>query len=153
MLAFNPSFFSSMPPSKYEGFEPRYASLWMSKTNTLHYVAVASLISFCLQHHDGRIRVWRHRGESPLNCCIMHRHISPVPGIMVWGGIGFHCRMPLVLIAGTLNSQRYSSEVLEPVLLTYIQRLPSAIFQYDNARPHMTRIASLAVLFSGSIVN
>lgn len=94
---------------------------------------------FCLQHHDGRIRVWRHRGERLLNCCVMHRHTGPAPGIMVWGGIGFHCRTPLVRIAGTLNSQRYISEVLEPVVLPYIQRLPSAIFQQDNARPHVAR--------------
>ncbi|GFU31188.1 transposable element Tcb1 transposase [Trichonephila clavipes] len=36
----------------------------------------------CLQHHDGRIRVWRHRGERMLNICVMHRHTGPAPGIM-----------------------------------------------------------------------
>ncbi|GFV03503.1 hypothetical protein TNCV_5060441 [Trichonephila clavipes] len=36
----------------------------------------------------------------------MHRHTGPAPGIMVWGGIGYHSRTPLVRIAGTLNSQR-----------------------------------------------
>ncbi|GFS94133.1 transposable element Tcb1 transposase [Trichonephila clavipes] len=60
----------------------------------------------CLQHHDGRIRVWRHR----------------------------------VRIAGTLNSQRYISEVLEPVILPCLQGLATAIFQQDNARPHVVRI-------------
>ncbi|GFU34317.1 transposable element Tcb1 transposase [Trichonephila clavipes] len=30
---------------------------------------------FCLQHYDGQIRVWRHRGERLLNCCVMHRHM------------------------------------------------------------------------------
>ncbi|GFV44858.1 transposable element Tcb1 transposase [Trichonephila clavipes] len=30
----------------------------------------------CLQHHEGRIRVWRHRGERMLNSCFMHRHNS-----------------------------------------------------------------------------
>lgn len=94
---------------------------------------------FCLQHHDDRIRVWRHRGEKLLNCCVMHRHTGLAPGIMVWGGIGFHCRTPLVRIAGTLSSQRYVSKALEPVVLPYIQRLPSAIFQQDNARPHVAR--------------
>ncbi|GFW08798.1 transposable element Tcb1 transposase [Trichonephila clavipes] len=50
----------------------------------------------CLQHHDGRIRVWRHRGERMLNSCVMHRHSGPAPGIMVWGGIRYHSRAPLV---------------------------------------------------------
>ncbi|GFW43583.1 transposable element Tcb1 transposase [Trichonephila clavipes] len=40
----------------------------------------------CLQHHDDRIQVWRHRGERMLNSCIMRRHTGPVPGIIVWGG-------------------------------------------------------------------
>ncbi|GFU76085.1 transposable element Tcb1 transposase [Trichonephila clavipes] len=62
----------------------------------------------CLQHHDGWIRVWRHRGE--------------------------------IRIVGTLNSQHYISEVLEPVVLPYFQGLATAIFQQDNERPHVTRI-------------
>ncbi|GFV01086.1 transposable element Tcb1 transposase [Trichonephila clavipes] len=70
----------------------------------------------------------------------MHRHTGPAPGIMVWGGIGYHSRTPIVRIAGTLNSQRYISEVLEPVVLPYLQGLATAIFQQDNARPHVARI-------------
>ncbi|GFW46751.1 transposable element Tcb1 transposase [Trichonephila clavipes] len=50
----------------------------------------------CLQHHDGRIRVWRHRGQRMLNSCVMHLHTGPAPGIMVWGGIGYHSRTSLV---------------------------------------------------------
>ncbi|GFW82187.1 transposable element Tcb1 transposase [Trichonephila clavipes] len=65
----------------------------------------------CLQHHDGRIRVWRHCGERMLNSCVMHRRTGPAPGIMVWGGIAYHSRTPLLRIAGTLNSHRYISEV------------------------------------------
>ncbi|GFX90649.1 transposable element Tcb1 transposase [Trichonephila clavipes] len=53
---------------------------------------------FCLQHHDGQIRGWKHRGERLLNCCAMHHHTGPAPGIMVWGDIGFYCYTPLVLI-------------------------------------------------------
>ncbi|GFV63606.1 transposable element Tcb1 transposase [Trichonephila clavipes] len=37
----------------------------------------------CLEHHDGRIRVWRHRGERTLNSCVMHCHTGPAPGIML----------------------------------------------------------------------
>ncbi|GFT26754.1 transposable element Tcb1 transposase [Trichonephila clavipes] len=42
-------------------------------------------------------------------------------------------------IAGTLNSQRYISEVLEPVVLPYLQGLVPAIFQ-DNARQYVACI-------------
>ncbi|GFT80956.1 transposable element Tcb1 transposase [Trichonephila clavipes] len=75
-----------------------------------------------------------------LNSCVIHHHTGPAPGIMVWGGIGYHSRTPLVRIAGTLNSQRYISEVLEPVVLPYLQGLSIAIFLQDNARPHVARI-------------
>ncbi|GFT19482.1 transposable element Tcb1 transposase [Trichonephila clavipes] len=75
-----------------------------------------------------------------LNSCVMHRHTAPARGIMVWGGIGYHSKTHLVRIAGTLNSQRYISEVLEPVVLLYLQGLATAIFQQDNARPHGTCI-------------
>ncbi|PRD20812.1 UNVERIFIED_CONTAM: Transposable element Tcb1 transposase [Trichonephila clavipes] len=58
---------------------------------------------------------------------------------MIWSGIGLRCHTPLVRIVGILNSQRYMSEVLKPVVHPYIQRSPSAIFQQDNARPHVAR--------------
>ncbi|GFW73227.1 hypothetical protein TNCV_2798911 [Trichonephila clavipes] len=94
----------------------------------------------CLQHHAGRIRVWRHRGETVLNSCIMHHNTGSAPGIMVWNGIGYHSRTPLVRIFGTLNSQLYISQVLEPVVLPYLQGLVTAIFKQDNALPHVARI-------------
>ncbi|GFS82313.1 transposable element Tcb1 transposase [Trichonephila clavipes] len=72
-------------------------------------VVVTDESRVCLQHHDGRIRVWRHCGERMLNSCVMQRHTGPALGIMVWGGIGYHSRTPPVRIAGTLNSQRYIS--------------------------------------------
>ncbi|GFW06627.1 transposable element Tcb1 transposase [Trichonephila clavipes] len=75
-----------------------------------------------------------------LNSFVMHRPTGPVPGNMVWGDIGYHSRTPLVRIAGTLNGQRYISKVLEPVVLPYLQGLATAIFQQDNARPHMAHI-------------
>ncbi|GFT00540.1 hypothetical protein TNCV_140991 [Trichonephila clavipes] len=75
-----------------------------------------------------------------LNSCVMHHHTGPAPGIMVWGGTGYHSRTPLVRITGTLNSQHYISEVLEPVVHPYLQGLATAIFQRDNARPHVSLI-------------
>ncbi|GFX82558.1 transposable element Tc1 transposase [Trichonephila clavipes] len=36
----------------------------------------------CLQHHDGRIRVWRHPGERMLNSCVRHCHTDTTPGLV-----------------------------------------------------------------------
>ncbi|GFY07759.1 transposable element Tcb1 transposase [Trichonephila clavipes] len=75
-----------------------------------------------------------------LNSCVMHCHTGTAPDIMAWGGIGYHSRTPLVRIASTLNRQRHIFEVLEPVVLSYLQGFATAIFQQDNARPHVARI-------------
>ncbi|GFT46120.1 transposable element Tcb1 transposase [Trichonephila clavipes] len=83
---------------------------WTAKWNEVVFTDESH---FCLKHHNGRIRVWRHRGERLLNCCVMHHHTSPSPNIMVWRDIGFLCHSRLVRIAGTLNSPRYISEMLE----------------------------------------
>ncbi|GFX25323.1 transposable element Tc3 transposase [Trichonephila clavipes] len=90
--------------------------MWAAEWNEVVFTDESRI---CLQHHVGRFRVWRHRGERLLNSCVMHRHTGSSPGIDVWGGIGLslsHCT-PLVRIVSTLNSQRYISEVLEPVVL------------------------------------
>ncbi|GFW23213.1 transposable element Tcb1 transposase [Trichonephila clavipes] len=104
--------------------------MWTAEWNEVVFTDKSRI---CLQHHDGRIRVWRHREERMLNSCIMHRHTGPAPVIMVWGGIGYPSRAPLVRIAGTLNRLRYISEVLESLILPYLQGLATAIFQQDNA--------------------
>ncbi|GFW01377.1 transposable element Tcb1 transposase [Trichonephila clavipes] len=50
----------------------------------------------CLQHHDGQIRVWKHRGKRMLNSCVMHPHTGRAPVIMVWAVLDItpstHCR-------------------------------------------------------------
>ncbi|GFX06853.1 transposable element Tcb1 transposase [Trichonephila clavipes] len=111
--------------------------MWVPEWNEVVFTDESRI---CLQHHDGRIRVWRHREERMLNNCFMHCHTGPAPDIMEWGGIGYHSRTFLVRIAGTLNSQRNISEVLKPVVLSYLQGLATAIFQQDNARTHVARI-------------
>ncbi|GFU64371.1 transposable element Tcb1 transposase [Trichonephila clavipes] len=86
--------------------------MWVAEWNEVVFTDESR---FCLQHQDGRIRVWRenaeNRGERMLN---MHRHTGPAPDTTVWGGIGYHSHSPLVRIAGTLNRQRNISAMVEP---------------------------------------
>ncbi|GFV21416.1 transposable element Tcb1 transposase [Trichonephila clavipes] len=53
--------------------------MWVAEWNE---VVLTDESGFCLQHHDGRIRVWRHRGERMLNSCVLYHHTGPAPGIM-----------------------------------------------------------------------
>ncbi|GFT07618.1 storkhead-box protein 1 [Trichonephila clavipes] len=111
--------------------------MWVAEWNE---VVCTEESCICLQHHDGRIRVWRHHGKRMLNSCIIHRHSGPAPGIMVWGGIGYHYLTPLVRIAGTLNSRTLHFRGVGEVVLPYLQGLVTSTFQQDNARPHEARI-------------
>ncbi|GFV96760.1 transposable element Tcb1 transposase [Trichonephila clavipes] len=54
--------------------------MWAAEWNEVVFTDESRI---CLQHHDGRIRVWRHRGERMLNSCVMHHHTGPAPGIMI----------------------------------------------------------------------
>ncbi|GFV34403.1 DDE_3 domain-containing protein [Trichonephila clavipes] len=43
--------------------------------------------------------------------------------------------------AGTLTGQRYVDDILRPHVGPFLNGLPWAIFQQDNARPHTARVA------------
>ena len=58
---------------------------------------------------------------------------------MVWGGISVRSRTELLVLNGTLTGQRYINEVLQPVVLPFVQQL-HVVLQDDNARPHRARI-------------
>ncbi|GFX70808.1 transposable element Tcb2 transposase [Trichonephila clavipes] len=42
---------------------------------------------------------------------------------------------------GTLTSQRYVDDILQPHVGPFLNGLPGAILQRDNARPHTARVA------------
>ncbi|KAJ8381891.1 hypothetical protein SKAU_G00026690 [Synaphobranchus kaupii] len=96
---------------------------------------------FCLRKLDGRIKVWRRRGERYADCCTDRVTPSNGGSVMVWGGISLTGKTELVVIEGNLNAVRYRNEILEPVAIPYLQNLgPNSILQDDNARPHSARI-------------
>ncbi|UYV84096.1 hypothetical protein LAZ67_X001160 [Cordylochernes scorpioides] len=46
---------------------------------------------------------------------------------------------------GTMTAQRNVYDVLRPVTLPYLQGVPNALYQQDNARPHTARISQRAL--------
>ncbi|GFW01021.1 transposable element Tcb1 transposase [Trichonephila clavipes] len=92
-----------------------------------------------LCHHDGRIRVRRYAGERHIPECIIERHSGRTPGVMVLGAISYHGRSQLLRIVGNLNITRYIHEVLQPQAIPFLQGLPEAVFQQDNARPYVAK--------------
>ncbi|GFU95498.1 DDE_3 domain-containing protein [Trichonephila clavipes] len=60
---------------------------------------------------------------------------------MIWGGIAYDSQSTLIVMRGTLTDQRYVDDILRSLLGPFLNGLPGALFQQDNAGPHTTRVA------------
>lgn len=71
---------------------------------------------------------------------IVQRYIGPglTPSMLAWGAIAFHARFHLLRIAGRMTSRQFITNVLAAKLLPFLQTIPGAVFQQDNARPYIT---------------
>ena len=74
---------------------------------------------------------------------VMQNKVAHPPKIMVWGGIGYNFKTNLVIVEGSLNSDRYLDQIIFGSDL-----IPDAdsrygigewILQQDNAPPHVSR--------------
>ncbi|UYV66473.1 hypothetical protein LAZ67_4001803, partial [Cordylochernes scorpioides] len=120
----------------------RARSTWMTEW---HRVVFSDESRFCLSSDSRRVRVWRRRGERSNPAAIVERPTVRQRGIMVWGANAYDSRSPLLRIQGTMTAQRYVDDVLRPVTLPYLQGIPNALYQQDNARPHTARISQQAL--------
>ncbi|UYV60636.1 Transposase [Cordylochernes scorpioides] len=131
------------PPNRRQRLEwCRARSTWMTEW---HRVVFSDESRFCLSSDSLRVRVWRRRGERSNPAAIVERPTVRQRGIMVWGAIAYDSRSPLLRIQGTMTAQRYVDDVLRPVTLPYLQGVPNALYQQDNARPHTARISQQAL--------
>ncbi|UYV70424.1 Transposase [Cordylochernes scorpioides] len=131
------------PPNRRQRLEwCRARSTWMTEW---HRVVFSDESRFCLSSDSRRVRVWRRRGERSNPAAIVERPTVRQRGIMVWGAIAYDSRSPLLRIKGTMTAQRYVDDVLRPVTLPYLQGVPNALYQQDNARPHTARISQQAL--------
>ncbi|UYV82321.1 hypothetical protein LAZ67_21001699 [Cordylochernes scorpioides] len=127
------------PPNRRQRLEwCRARSTWMTEW---HRVVFSDESRFCLSSDSRRVRVWRQLGERSNPAAIVERPTVRQRGIMVWGAIAYDSRSPLLRIQGTMTAQRYVDDVLRPVTLPYLQGVPNALYQQNNARPHTARIS------------
>ncbi|UYV74251.1 hypothetical protein LAZ67_11002616 [Cordylochernes scorpioides] len=114
------------PPNRRQRLEwCRARSTWMTEW---HRVVFSDESRFCLSSDT-----------------IVERPTVRQRGIMVWGAIAYDSRSPLLRIQGTMTAQRYVDDVMRPVTLPYLQGVPNALYQQDNARPHTARISQQAL--------
>ncbi|UYV64169.1 crn-7 [Cordylochernes scorpioides] len=110
------------PPNRRQRLEwCRARSTWMTEW---HRVVFSDESRFCLSSDSRRVRVWRRRGERSNPAAVVER--PPCDN-------------------GTITAQRYVDDGLRPVTLPYLQGVPNALYQQDNARPHTARISQQAL--------
>ena len=93
---------------------------------------------FLLRRVDGRVRVFRRRGERFSENCVLRHDRYGGGSLMVWAGITAHRRTDLVFVNGTLNAQKYRQDILARHVVPFI-RANGGTSQQDNARPLIAR--------------
>ena len=78
---------------------------------------------------DRRRRVWRRRGRGTRTAPLLN--MTGMEEEVLWYGAAY--------LFVPVQSQRYINEVLQPVVLPFVQQ-HNVVLQYDNARPHRARI-------------
>ena len=140
---------------------------WPKAGMALHYVFRLIINSvclqrFCLQHHDGSIRVWRHREEYMLPACMRHRRSGPLLEVLGYGVLLDTCFAQIWFALMVLWTVSLTFRCVMPLALSFIRTLQNATYQQVNAWPHVAAIvswyrkcltASLAFLFSRFLTN
>ncbi|GFS48068.1 transposable element Tcb2 transposase [Trichonephila clavipes] len=96
---------------------------------------------FVLGTDDNRVRVWRHPGERYNSPTLFYVTLPAQLEKWSGGGIAYDSRSPLIVMHGTLTGQRYVNDILRLHVEPFLNGLPGAIFQQDNAHPHTPRVA------------
>ena len=104
---------------------------------------------FLLYRADSRRRVYRCDGERFRDNCVDEVDGFGGGGLMVWAGIAYGHRTPMVFIDGRLTAQRYVDLILRAIVVPFI-RQHNVTFQQDNARAHVARL-SIAFLQQNNV--
>ena len=99
---------------------------------------------FKVNFADGRIRIWRKKGERYDTKCIQQCDQYGGGSVMVWAGISSEYRTELVFLRQNVNSKVYIDNCLMPHVVPLMQNNRALqYFQHDNARPHAATTTQL----------
>ena len=90
---------------------------------------------------DGRVRVWRRKGERYADACVMERDSWGGQSIMVWGAIGIsHKAGPIIFVniglgrGKCVTALRYTNQVIRLHIVPYFGRHQQHMFQQHNIK-------------------
>ena len=115
-----------------------------NRLSTDLYVVRKMKSRFCIDHVDGRVRVWRCPREHLADPCVRESNRWGGAHVMMLGGIAFGIRTVPVFLnfngGGGLTAYRYINQVLRPLVVPFLRGRPGTQFQQDNARPYSARL-------------
>jgi transposase len=100
---------------------------------------------FCLVNDDRRVRVWRQKGTRHDAKNVVGTLQGGGGGVMVWGAMSAFGVGPLVVIEGSMDSDKYVnllSNHFHPWFTEFRRMHPSALFQHDHATCHTSQYTS-----------
>ena len=75
---------------------------------------------FLLRFSDGRYRVYRRRFT---NQCVYESDHFGGGSVIVWAGIYHDGHTQFKIVQGTLNAVKYRDDILDPIVLPFLQQL------------------------------
>ena len=105
---------------------------------------------FLLSGTDGRVRVWRRRGERILPSNLLQTVAYGGGSLMVWGGISLNNKTDLIFIRGNLTAERYVEGVVQYHNLPFVHEIgPDFVLMQYGARAHTSRVTTRFLEDSG----
>ena len=104
---------------------------------------------FQLRTVDGRIRVWRSKGQRYTSGMSVSTLQGGGGSVTVWGAVWSDGKSELVILDGTMTGLKYL-KILNEHIKPLISRRPTFIFQDDNAPAHRCHDVQLYKLYHGA---
>ena len=104
---------------------------------------------FLLSGTDGRVGVWRRRGERYLPPNLLQIVAYGGGSLMVWGEISLNNKTDLIFIRRNLTAERYV-EVVQNHILPFAHKIgPDFVLMQDGTRAHTSRVTTRFLKDSG----
>ena len=102
---------------------------------------------FTVDHNDGRIRVWRRRGERFHHQFAVAHNRWGAGSVMIWAGISSEYRTDLHIVQGNVNGQYYPDNMLAPIVVPLATRQnPNFLFMNDNVSVYWVWLVQNALI-------
>ena len=96
---------------------------------------IRAVFCYIVRFTDGRVRVWRRRGQDPFqDNVVAETEMFGGGSIVAWGCFSHDHKLDLKVVRQTLAGQRYIDDILEPIVYQHFRghQSPRPIFQDDN---------------------